>query len=150
GLDQDRIRIHHQDSSQDPFPSRYDLAFGIEVTFHIRNKTGLFDNICRSLNPHGRILLADYISCLQGSVDDPNVEISIPTQKEWAMLTSQFRLEVDEIIDVSAEIANYLHDPGVKENIKGLSEVSQRTFTNYANQSISLERGWLRYVLIKL
>jgi acyl transferase domain-containing protein/enoyl-CoA hydratase/carnithine racemase/SAM-dependent methyltransferase len=149
-LDQSRIRIHHQDSSKDPFPSSYDLAFGVEVSFHIRDKVALFSNICRSLSQDGRILLADYISDLQGSVDDPNVEISIPTQKEWARLTAQFQLEIDEIVDVSTEIANFLYDPDVKDNLGNLSEVSRRTFTNYANQSLSLDRGWLRYVLIKL
>ena len=145
-----RTKIHHKDSSQDPFPSQYDLVFGIEVSFHIRNKVGLFSNICNSLNEDGRILLADYVSNLQGSVDDPNVEISIPTQREWARLTSLFHLEIDEIIDVSPEISNFLYDPDAKDNIKQLSEIYQKTLTNYANQSSSLDRGWLSYVLIKL
>ncbi|HEX8619040.1 MAG TPA: SDR family NAD(P)-dependent oxidoreductase, partial [Thermoanaerobaculia bacterium] len=150
GLDATRIRIYHKDSSQDAFPSRYDLVFGVEVSFHIRNKIGLFNNICTSLNDQGRILLADYVSNLPGSVDDPNVEISIPTKKEWARLTAQFGLEIDELIDVSPEIANFLFDPDLKNNIGKLPEVTQKTLTNYANQSASLERGWLSYVLIKM
>jgi 3-oxoacyl-(acyl-carrier-protein) synthase/acyl carrier protein/SAM-dependent methyltransferase len=150
GLDTSRVRIYHKDSSQDAFPSRYDLIFGVEVSFHIRNKIGLFNNICTSLNEHGRILLADYVSNLPGSVDDPNVEISIPTKKEWARLTAQFQLEIDELIDVSPEIANFLFDPELRNNIGKLPEVTQKTLTNYANQSASLERGWLSYVLIKM
>jgi acyl carrier protein len=94
--------------------------------------------------------LADYVSNLPGSVDDPHVEISIPTQKKWAKLTAQFHLEMEEIIDVSCEISNFLYDPGFKDNIKNLPELLRKTLTNYANQSVSLERGWLSYVLIKL
>jgi 3-oxoacyl-(acyl-carrier-protein) synthase/acyl carrier protein/SAM-dependent methyltransferase len=149
-LDPSRVRIHHQDSSKVPFPSRYDLIFGVEVSFHIRDKAGLFDNLCRSLNEHGRIVLADYVSNLHGAVQDPNVEISIPTQREWARLMSQFQLKIDEIIDVSPEIANFLYDPNLREHIANLPEVTRKTLTNYANQSASLERGWLSYVLIKL
>jgi len=149
-LDHDKVRIHHQDSSKGPLPGRYDLIFGIEVSFHIRDKVALFDNIRRSLTEHGRVLLIDYISNLAGSVDDPNVEISIPTAKEWATLTSQHGLEIDEIIDVSAEIANFLYDPQVEDHLGDLPEVTRRTLKNYANQSASLDRRWISYVLIKL
>jgi acyl transferase domain-containing protein/enoyl-CoA hydratase/carnithine racemase/acyl carrier protein len=149
-LDASRIQIYHQDSSRDPFPSQYDLVFGIEVSFHIRNKTALFTNICRSLTEHGRLLLADYVSNIQGSVDDPNIEISIPSVKQWARLTSQCHLEIDDVIDVSPEIANFLYDPEVQENVGALPTVSQRTLRSYANQSASLERGWLSYVLLRL
>src|SRR5262249_43816599 len=87
---------------------------------------------------------------LHGSVDDPNIEISIPTQREWARLTSQFNLTIEEVIDVSPEIANFLYDPELENNINNLVEVSQKTLKSYANQSASLERGWVSYLLIKL
>ena len=150
GLDTDRVKLYHKDSSEPPFLAQYDLVFGVEVSFHIRNKIGLFSNISQSLTKHGRILLIDYISNLPGPVEDPTIEITIPNQKAWAMLTAQFQLEIDEIIDVSPEIANFLYDPDLKDNIAGLPVVSQKSFTNYANQAVSLEKGWLSYVLIKL
>src|SRR5436305_2825468 len=78
-----QAQISHKDSAKDAFPARYDLIIGIEVTFHIRNKAGLFHNITTALNEHGRVLLMDYISNLRGAIVDHNVEISIPTQKEW-------------------------------------------------------------------
>jgi 3-oxoacyl-(acyl-carrier-protein) synthase/acyl carrier protein/SAM-dependent methyltransferase len=149
-LDNQRVKIYHKDSSKGPFPSRYDLIFGIEVSFHIRDKAGLFGNICGALDDDGRVLLMDYVSNLPGSMDDPNVEISIPTGVEWARLTAQFHLEIAEVIDVSPQIANFLYDPELQDNLSGLADVTQRTLRNYANQSRSLDRGWISYVLLKL
>ncbi|MCP5004263.1 MAG: methyltransferase, partial [Planctomycetes bacterium] len=145
-----QVKIFHKDSSKDPFPFPYDLIIGIEVSFHIRNKNGLFQNISRSLNENGKILLMDFIANTQGSLLDPNTEISIPTQEEWARLLSKNFLEIDEIINVSPQISNFLYDPDSEENIKDLPKVVQDTYRNYANQSISLENGWFRYVLLKL
>lgn len=145
-----RAHIYHKDSSKDKFPDRCDIILGVEVTFHIRDKDALFRKMADALSENGKILLMDYIGNLRGSIVDPNVEISIPTQQQWIDLLSKHNLIIDEIIDVSREISNYLYDPEHAEHTKHLPKVSQDSYRNYANQAIALEKGWITYNLLKL
>jgi acyl transferase domain-containing protein/SAM-dependent methyltransferase/acyl carrier protein len=146
-----RATVYHKDSAQDPFPSNdYDLIIGVEVSFHIRDKASLFNKIAQALNDDGSVLLADYIANTRGSIIDPNVEVTIPTRTQWVEILSNAALRIDEIIDVSPQIANFLYDPDVEENIKDLPEVGQATWRNYVNQSAALEQGLISYSLIKL
>jgi polyketide synthase PksM len=145
-----RAKIFNKDSSKDAFPALYDIIVGIEVSFHIRNKHGLFQNISSSLNEEGTVLLIDYIANTRGPIVDQNVEVSIPTVQEWIELLAEHQLVIDEIIDVSPQIANALHDPDVKQYIKHLPKAVQDLYINTVNQSISLERGWISYCLFKL
>lgn len=146
----DRAKIFNKDSSKDSFPDNYDLIAGIEVTFHIRNKEGLFGNIASSLTNNGILLLMDYTSNLRGAIVDPNVEINISTNDEWIDILSKYNLKILEIIDVSPQIANFLYDPDIDKYMKDLPEVAQNTFRNYANQNISLEKGWISYCLFRI
>ncbi|WP_429843902.1 beta-ketoacyl synthase N-terminal-like domain-containing protein [Brevibacillus sp. FIR094] len=145
-----RAKIFNKDSSKDAFPDLYDIIVGIEVSFHIRNKHGLFQNISSSLNEEGTVLLIDYIANTRGPIVDQNVEVSIPTVQEWIELLAEHQLVIDEIIDVSPQIANALHDPDVEQYIKHLPKAVQDLYINTVNQSISLERGWISYCLFKL
>ena len=145
-----QVKIFNRDSSKDKFSGYYDIVIGIEVTFHIRNKHELFQNISGSLNTEGKLLLMDYITNLKGAIVDHNVEISIPTKAQWADILSKHFLVIDEIIDVSSEIANFLHDEELEENIKDLPNVVKDTYRNYANQSVSLDKGWISYCLFKI
>ena len=145
-----RARIYHKDSSKDKFPDNCDIILGIEVTFHIRDKDALFQKMADALSDNGKILLMDYIGNLRGSIIDPSVEISIPTQQQWIDLLSQHDLIIDEIIDVSTEISNYLYDPEHAEHTKHLPKVSRDSYRNYANQAIALEKRWITYCLLKL
>ncbi|OUQ87318.1 polyketide synthase [Brevibacillus brevis] len=145
-----RAKIFNKDSSKDAFPDLYDMIVGIEVSFHIRNKHGLFQNISSSLNEEGTVLLIDYIANTRGPIVDQNVEVSIPTVQEWIELLAEHQLVIDEIIDVSPQIANALHDPDVEQYIKHLPKAVQDLYINTVNQSISLERGWISYCLFKL
>jgi polyketide synthase PksM len=145
-----QAKIFHKDSSKDAFPGRYDLVIGIEVSFHIRNKQGLFQNITSALKEDGKVLLMDYIANLRGPITDPDVEISIPTRQDWIDILSKHHLAIDEIIDVSPQVANFLYDPDIQQNTKDLPKVARDTFQNYANQSVSLENGWISYCLFKL
>ena len=65
-------------------------------------------------------------------------------------MLAEHQLVIDEIIDVSPQIANFLHDPHVREHVKGLPKVVQDTYISYANQSHSLTNGWISYCLFKL
>lgn len=145
-----RAKILHGDSSQYVFPALYDLIFGIEVSFHIRNKFGLFKNISSSLKPGGRLLLMDYFTNLRGAIVDPAIEVSIPTVKDWVDTLSTWGLLLDEWIDVSPQIANFLHDPEVEKHTAQQSEVVRKTLVSYANQAISLRQRWITYCLLKI
>src|SRR5436305_4148726 len=145
-----QAQIFQADSSKDAFPARYDLIIGIEVTFHIQDKAGLFQNIASSLNENGKVLLMDYVGNLRGAIVDPKIGVSIPTQQEWLDLLTEHQLVIDEIIDVSPQIANFLDDPAVKDNVKDLPQVTQDMYISYANQAVSLANGWISYCLLKL
>lgn len=147
---QDRVRVWQRDSAESAYPGRYDLMMGIEVTFHIREKDRLFGNMVAGLRLGGRILLMDFITNLSGAIVDPNLEISIPTKLEWIELLSRHGLVLTSVIDVSPQIANFLHDPDYREITRDLPELVQQTFQNYANQSRSLEQGWVAYCLLKI
>ncbi|MDO6526356.1 SDR family NAD(P)-dependent oxidoreductase [Motilimonas sp. 1_MG-2023] len=146
----ERARIEHRDSGHDAFLVNNDLILGIEVSFHIRNKNNLFNSISTSLSSSGRVLLMDYIANLRGQIVDPSVEITIPTEDDWVELLSTHNLLIDEMIDVSQEIANFLYDPDLDRNTANVPQVARDTLKNYANQSIALENGFISYVLMKL
>ncbi len=63
---------------------------------------------------------------------------------------SDHHFVIDELIDLSPEIANYLHDPEFEDNIRPLPKVAQDTWRNYANQSTALAKGWISYCVLKL
>jgi acyl transferase domain-containing protein/acyl carrier protein len=63
---------------------------------------------------------------------------------------TEHHLVIDEIIDVSPQIANFVDDPTVKENVKDLPKVVQDMYISYANQAVSLTNGWISYCLLKL
>ncbi|HKX29676.1 MAG TPA: beta-ketoacyl synthase N-terminal-like domain-containing protein, partial [Blastocatellia bacterium] len=149
GLSQ-QARVFHANSAKDPFPGSYDLILGFEVTCHIADKNRLFENIRSSLSPTGRILLMDFIGNLRGSIIDSNVDIAISTQEEWAALLAENSLMIDDLIDVSPQIANYVIDPNLEENIADFPEAAQRSSRNFANMVVSLRSNWISYCLFKI
>ncbi|TKI55287.1 methyltransferase domain-containing protein [Brevibacillus antibioticus] len=120
--------IFHGDSSKDRFPGRYDMMIGIEVSCHIPDKQGLFQNMSSALNEGGQVLMMDFIANLRGAIADPSIDIYIPTVQGWIDLLAEHHLVLDEMMDVSKQVANSLHDPEQVDNTKGLPEVVQIPF----------------------
>ncbi|MBA2649828.1 MAG: SDR family NAD(P)-dependent oxidoreductase, partial [Legionella sp.] len=145
-----RANIFCKDSTKEAFPMSYDLAIGIEVSCHIHDKDNLFRNISRSLKSGGRLLLADFIANLRGPIVDSKVAISISTQQDWIDILTKNHLAIDEIIDVSPQIANFQFDPDYKDHIKNLPKIVSDSYQNYANNAIALEKGWVSYCLFKM
>ncbi|OMF27826.1 SDR family NAD(P)-dependent oxidoreductase [Paenibacillus sp. FSL H8-0259] len=145
-----RAAIYHRDSTVDRFPDCYDLVIGIEVCCHIPDKTALFANIAASLAEDGQVLLMDFIANLRGPIVDADIGIAIATAAEWAGVLAHCGLAIEEIIDVSSRVANYLYDPDCERNTEGLVPVARDSLRSYANNAISLERGWTSYCLFKL
>ncbi|WP_193173346.1 SDR family NAD(P)-dependent oxidoreductase [Nisaea nitritireducens] len=146
----DRVRVFNRDSTRDPFPQRYDIALGVEVTCHIEDKDGLFDNVLNALRDDGRVLLMDFVSNMKGGIVDPNVSVYIPTQEEWIDLISRHGLALDESVDLSAQIANSITDPECEENVKGLPKVLADSWRNWTNNAVAIERGWVGYRFFKM
>ncbi|WP_441286885.1 SDR family NAD(P)-dependent oxidoreductase [Sorangium sp. KYC3313] len=146
----ERVQVFHADSSKDRFPDTYDLILGFEVTCHIADKTGVFGNISSALSPHGSVLLMDFVSNLRGAIVDGNVDIAISTQDEWIDVLTASSLVVDDIVDLSPQIANYVFDPDVEKNIAHFPEAARRSSRNFANMAVSLREEWISYCLLRL
>ncbi|MCP4401849.1 MAG: SDR family NAD(P)-dependent oxidoreductase, partial [bacterium] len=142
--------IFHQDSSKEAFSGRYDLIIGIEVICHIRDKEGVLQNMSAALNDDGKVLLMDFMANLRGPIVNPDIEISISTTQDWIELLSKYQFVIDEMIDVSPQIANFLYDPECEQHTEGYPKVVRDALQNFAHTAISLEKGWVSYCLWKL
>ena len=149
GLDS-RVKVFQRDSTTEPFPGRYDLALGIEVCCHIENKDGLFRNIVASLNAGGRVLLMDFVANLRGAIVDRNVSVHIPNATQWVALISTHGFEIEESVDLSAQIANSIDDPECEENTKDLPAVLRDSWRNWTNNAVAIGQGWVGYRLFRL
>ncbi|MGZ5058460.1 MAG: phosphopantetheine-binding protein, partial [Methylobacter sp.] len=146
-----QARIFNHDSSKVKFPRNdYDVIIGFEVSCLVADKEGLFGNIESSLRNHGRVLLMDFVANLHGAIEDPSIDIYIPTQEQWVKTLAKHHLVIDEIIDVSPQIANFQYDPEHENNVKDCPKVVRDSWRNYANNAIAIERGWLSYMLFRL
>jgi SAM-dependent methyltransferase len=151
----DRVEVHHRDSASDAFPGLFDLVFGFEVGHHIADKEALFGNIAGHLVPEGTLLLADCAANTVAPIILPEVGSFTSTRDEYAEVLAAHGLAVTECIDLSQEIANFLHDPGLEAMIaeeaargKGdpaLMAAVQRSWDGFGK---ALRSGLISYLLI--
>ena len=113
----DRITVHHRDSARDAFPETYDLVFGLEVAHHIEDKTALFANIADHLTDGGMLLLADCAANTVAPICLPEVGSFTSPKADYAELLADQHLKIIECIDLSQEVANFLHDPELEAMI---------------------------------
>ena len=150
---EDRVRIHHRDSARDPFPGRFDVIFGIEVSGLIEEKAALFDNIADHLEPGGALVIADFVATADG-IASPETASFTSTAEEWASLLADRRLRLTDCVEVSGEIAAFLDDPGFTEQVEslvaehGLSPLTRRHLLSNDNIGRALRCGIMRYVLL--
>lgn len=146
-----RISIFNRDSANDPFPGDYDLVFGLEVAHHIRDKKALFDNIHRHINDGGWLVLADFISNTEFSIDHHESSSYFIQKEEWEQLFSEHGFELVSCIDVSREISNFIFDPLFDEHLKQLKESEDENirigFKSYDQLGKLLHKGLASYVL---
>jgi myxalamid-type polyketide synthase MxaE and MxaD len=108
---EDRIQVLNRDSARDEFPGAHELVFGFEVAHHVPDKSALFANIGRHLRDGGHLVLADFVSRAGFSIDHETTSSFFITKEEWSDLLSENGIEVEDCVDISQEIANFLHDP---------------------------------------
>ncbi|MGE0221884.1 MAG: MupA/Atu3671 family FMN-dependent luciferase-like monooxygenase [Acetobacteraceae bacterium] len=151
----ERVTVHHRDSARDAFPGQFDVVIGFEVAHHIAGKQALFGNIASHLSPAGWLLLADCAANTVAPIDLPDVGSFTSPKPDYADLLAEHGLEISECVDLSQEIANFLHDPGLeamlaREAASGgkdvaLMEAVQRSWDGFGQ---ALRSGLLSYLLI--
>ncbi|WGF87500.1 MupA/Atu3671 family FMN-dependent luciferase-like monooxygenase [Marinivivus vitaminiproducens] len=153
GLD-DRLAVHHRDSARDAFPGRFDLAIGLEVAHHIADKHALFGNIASHLEDDGTLLLADCAANTVAPIELAQVGSYTSTKDDYAALLAEHGLAIVECVDLSQEVANFLHDPGLEtmladETARGhdvrLVAAVQRSWAGFGE---ALREGLVSYLLI--
>ena len=145
-----RVKVFQRDSTTESFPDHYDLVLGIEVCCHIENKEALFRNIVRSLNAGGRVLLMDFVVNLRGAILDRNVSVHIPNASQWVELISAHGFEIEESVDLSAQIAHSIDDPECEDNTKDLPAVLRDSWRNWTNNAVAIHQGWVGYRQFRL
>jgi natural product biosynthesis luciferase-like monooxygenase protein len=152
---QDRLTVHHRDSARDGFPGMFDLVFGLEVAHHIADKGALFGNIAGHMAPEGTLLLADCAANTVAPINLPDVGSYTSTKEEYAEMLATHGLALTECVDLSQEIANFLHDPGLEAMIAeevarnagdvGLMAAVQRSWDGFGK---ALRSGLISYLLM--
>ncbi len=150
---QDRVHIFNRDSALDDYPHTYDLAFGFEVAHHIMNKAALFANIGSHLNENGHLVVADFISNTDFTIEHFESSSFFITKAEWAEHLSQNHLQVVECINISHEIANFLDDANFDDNLASIYQSSQDESLIAGLQSYNqlgglLRKGLASYILL--
>lgn len=150
---QGRVKIFNRDSAKDEFPDQYDLVFGFEVAHHILDKKSLFANIGNHMNQQGYLVLADFISNSEFSIDHQETSSYFITKSEWVELLSEHQLQLVAAIDVSPEISNFLYDPDFEERLEQLyqrnrDENVKAGFKSYYQLGKVLSKGIASYVLL--
>jgi natural product biosynthesis luciferase-like monooxygenase protein len=150
-----RVAVHHRDSAHEAFPGLFDLVFGFEVGHHIADKAALFGNIASHMVPEGTLLLADCAANTVAPIILPEVGSYTSTKEEYAEVLAANGLAVTECVDLSQEVANFLHDPGLEAMIaeeagraKGdpaLMAAVQRSWDGFGK---ALRSGLISYLLI--
>ncbi len=151
----DRVTVFHRDSGRDPFPGQFDLIIGFEVAHHIADKPVLFANLSGHLAEGGHLLLADCAANTVAPIELPAVGSFTSPKPDYAALLADHGLEIEECVDLSAEIANFLHDPELEtmiaqEQAAGGTDVAlmaavQRSWDGFGQ---ALRTGLLSYLLI--
>jgi epothilone polyketide synthase D len=149
----DRIGIYHRDSAKNLFPDVYDLIFGFEVAHHIRNKHGLFSNIGEHLRDGGLLVMADFVSNTFFQIEHEQSSSFFLMKNQWIDVLSQNRLRVVDCVDVSPQIANFLHTQSFDTEFELLARRSsdknvQVALKSYDQLGKLLRRGLATYVLM--
>ncbi|MGY0064533.1 beta-ketoacyl synthase N-terminal-like domain-containing protein [Streptomyces sp. LZ34] len=145
-----RAAVFHTPGPDTPFPATYDLALGVEAVCRAEDQPSLLAQLDTALVDGGLVLLADYIARLRGDIVDRDLGFHVPSADRWVRLLARHRLVIEELVDLSPQIAHFLTDPEVARNTAGLPAEVRDAWRSHTNQATSLRRGWLNYCLFRL
>jgi len=152
----DRLTVHCADSTKRPFPGRYDLIIGFEVIFHIENKQAVFANIAEHLADDGYLILADGVTNTVTEVDMPHLGQFTSTGPQFARVLADNGLLIEDCVDSSREIGNFLHDADFETHLAeinarypALADVAEehRCWDSFGK---TLSLGVIRYLLFTI
>ncbi len=147
-----RVHLHHQDSAKTDFPGLYDLIISQQVIHHIQDKDGVLRNISEHLRKGGFLVAAEIISNLEEPIDDDPSSAHFETKQNWANLLARHQLRLARCVDVSREIANYLHDDDFERTLRDLAgEADASTIAHlHGPHALGqlLHRGLASYMLL--
>jgi SAM-dependent methyltransferase len=149
---EDRVRVMVQDNAAHEFEPDYDLAFSVQVMHFIPEldrKRRLFRKLAAALRGDGVLLMAEFVSLLAKPMRDPALNTTVHSTREWAEVLGENGLVLDEVIDLSAGIANFLQDPNLERHIAALDETRQLEIRKYNRQFASLESHWVSYCVMR-
>jgi len=150
---EDRVGVLHRDSTRGPYLADYDLVFGVEVACHVRDKAALFANVGAHLREGGWLVLSDFVANTASDIEHDEAGSYLATARRWAEVLAHNHLRLDECVDVSPEIANFLDDPEFARNRERLRGAGgdaavDAGFTSYDQLSRLLRRRMASYVLM--
>ncbi|MEB3233351.1 MAG: type I polyketide synthase [Leptolyngbyaceae bacterium] len=150
---QNQIEVFNRDSAQGDYRSNYDLVFGFEVAHHILDKHALFGKIGQHLNQDGYLVLADFISNADFTIEHYESSSFFITKAEWVDHFSRNGLQIVECIDISREISNFLYDANFDEHLAEIyrndpDDNVQAGFMSYYQLGGLLRKGLASYILM--
>ena len=113
----DRVNIQAGNSAKEIFEEKFDLMLGLEVVHHNENKEVLFSNLAKQLDNNGEVLLADFISQTNQTIQHEETSSYFETPERWSELLANEQLQINRIIDVTEYISHYLADPDFESNL---------------------------------
>lgn len=152
----ERVRVFLRDSARAPFPRAYDFIFGIEVVHHIEDKARLFRNLKQHINKSGLIAFADVLSNTGFDLLQPEKGSFSISSKSYAQLLAESGLELISCIELTGQVANFLHDPDFEANLADLNRRKPETRSlnemhrGFHNVGIALRRGYISYLLLTI
>jgi precorrin-6B methylase 2/acyl carrier protein len=149
----DRVRVIEADNRTHELDRAYDLVLSIQ-TAHFAGGAGslsdLLGRVADALTDGGHLVMADYVCTLAEPMQDAALGASVSTVEQWATAAAHAGLAVTEAIDLSAEVANFLHEPQLDDVLAGLDAGTADMVRKLARQGDSLEKGWVRFCILHL
>ncbi|HRI70291.1 MAG TPA: beta-ketoacyl synthase N-terminal-like domain-containing protein, partial [Polyangium sp.] len=149
----ERVHVYNRDSGKDAFPNKYDLVFGFEVAHHIKDKAALFGNIRDHANEGATLVLADFISHVGFEIEHDASSSFFLTVDQWTELLAGAEFELQDIVDCSRQISNFLYDPDFDAHLEQMRQGGEDEnvligFQSYDRLGKMLDRGLSSYILL--
>lgn len=148
----ERVRVILADGADHEYEQNYDLAFSIQMMHFIpdlEHKRKLLRKVAAALRPGGVLLMAEFVCLLAKPMRDPALNVTVHTAGEWAGILGDSGLVLEEVVDASAGIINFLHDPDLDRHIAGLDQPRQLEIRKYNHQVKGLENRWVGYCVMR-
>jgi SAM-dependent methyltransferase/NADP-dependent 3-hydroxy acid dehydrogenase YdfG/acyl carrier protein len=144
-----RVQIVEEDNGRYGFPPGCGLVFSIQTLHFVADKPALFARVNAALAEDGRLALADWVATGLEPVRDAALGSAVDTRAQLASALAAAGLAIEWVVDASAEVAAFLHDPELETEVAGLSPDTARTVRKLVQQGAALAAGRVRFCLVR-